>query len=80
MVVRGLVEEVAAKLARFPGDPLIENAAGGMRLNVWLPTRTFELAVHSLDIASSAALPASIPEVVLAHAAALAARVGAETG
>lgn len=62
VVVRGLVEEVAAKLARVPGDPLIESAAGGMRLNAWLPTRAFELAVHSLDIASSAALPVSIPE------------------
>ncbi len=41
--------------------------------------RTFELVVHSLDIASSASLPVSIPEVVLADAVALAARVGAET-
>lgn len=80
VVVRGLAEEVAARLARVPGDPLIESAAGGMRLNTWLPTRTFELVVHSLDIASSASLPVSIPEVVLADAAALAARVGAETG
>lgn len=80
VVVRGLLEEVAAKLARVLDDPLIESAAGGMRLNAWLPTRTFELAVHSLDIASGAAVPSRVPEAVLADAAAPAARVGAETG
>ena len=33
------------------GNPLIRTAAGGMRLENYLPTRTFELVVHSLDIA-----------------------------
>ena len=39
------------------GDPLIQTAAGGMRLESYLSTRTFELVVHSLDIA------AAVPEI-----------------
>ena len=33
------------------GNPLIHTAAGGMHLESYLSTRTFELVVHSLDIA-----------------------------
>jgi hypothetical protein len=53
---------------------------GGMRLVTWLPTRTFELAVHSLDIAAATGVPADLPVTVLADAAALAARIAAATG
>jgi uncharacterized protein (TIGR03083 family) len=35
------------------GNPLIQTAAGGMRLENYLSTRTFELVVHSLDIATA---------------------------
>ena len=35
------------------GNPLIHTAAGGMRLQNYLSTRTFELVVHSLDIAAA---------------------------
>ncbi len=35
------------------GNPLIHTAAGGMRLENYLSTRTFELVVHSLDIAAA---------------------------
>jgi hypothetical protein len=41
------------------GNPLIHTAAGGMRLENYLSTRTFELVVHSLDIA--AAVPDTEP-------------------
>ena len=39
------------------GNPLIQTAAGGMHLESYLLTRTFELVVHSLDIA------AAVPDV-----------------
>ncbi len=78
--VRHLVDQVIATLATISGDPIVESAAGGMRLNAWLPTRTFELAVHSLDIATSADVPVDLPEAVLADATALAARIAATTG
>ena len=35
------------------GNPLIQTAAGGMHLESYLSTRTFELVVHSLDIATA---------------------------
>ena len=38
-------------------DPLVTTALGGMRLRQYLPTRTFELVVHGLDIARAAGLP-----------------------
>jgi hypothetical protein len=45
-----------------------------------LPTRTFELAVHSLDIARAADLSFRLPEDVLADAAVLATRVSVVMG
>jgi hypothetical protein len=36
------------------GNPLIHTAAGGMRFENYLSTRTFELVVHSMDIAAAA--------------------------
>jgi uncharacterized protein (TIGR03083 family) len=42
---------VAALDALGDEDPVVPTAAGGMRVSDYLPTRTFELTVHSLDIA-----------------------------
>lgn len=46
-------------------DPLVTTIAGGMRLSVYLQTRTFELVVHGLDIADAlgVAPPAFSPAV-----------------
>jgi hypothetical protein len=78
--VDGLVEQALGELARA-GDPLIQVIGGlGIRLHSYLPTRTFELAVHSLDIARAADLSLGLPEDVLADAAVLATRVSVVTG
>jgi uncharacterized protein (TIGR03083 family) len=50
--VDALVRRVPA-LLKTAGNPLINTAAGGMRLENYLPTRSFELVVHSLDIAAA---------------------------
>jgi uncharacterized protein (TIGR03083 family) len=50
--VDALAGRVLARLDTA-GDPLILTAAGGMRLRSYLSTRTFELVVHSLDIAAA---------------------------
>jgi uncharacterized protein (TIGR03083 family) len=50
--IDALAERVPA-LAETAGNPLINTAAGGMRLENYLPTRSFELVVHSLDIAAA---------------------------
>jgi len=51
-LVDALVARVPA-LVETAGNPLITTAAGGMRLEAYLPTRSFELVVHSLDIAAA---------------------------
>ncbi|WP_125105878.1 maleylpyruvate isomerase N-terminal domain-containing protein [Gulosibacter massiliensis] len=49
-------------------DPVIETAAGGMRSHTYLPTRTFELVVHSSDIAQAAGVSYEPPAAALAEA------------
>ena len=77
------VAEIAARvlpLVDRDDDPLLETIGGGMRLSRYLPTRTFELAVHGADISAAAGLPVTFPPAVLAEAAALAARAAAKLG
>jgi len=79
-VVRTLLSEVAAAVESAEDGALVQTPAGGMRLVDWLETRTFELAVHGLDVAGAVGVPAGVPREVLAEAAGLAARVGVEVG
>jgi uncharacterized protein (TIGR03083 family) len=63
------------------GDPLIEVIGGlGIRLSNYLPTRTFELAVHGLDIKRATGVQFALPDEVLDEATFLAARVGVALG
>ncbi len=60
--VDALVKSVLSTLAGS-GDRLIAVIDGqGIRLQTYLPTRTFELAVHSLDIAAAAGRARLAPE------------------
>ncbi|MCZ2402561.1 maleylpyruvate isomerase N-terminal domain-containing protein [Paenarthrobacter sp. Z7-10] len=77
--VRVLVDHALESVDTSP-DVLIETAAGGMYLRNYLPTRTFELAVHSLDIAAAAGVAAALPADVLLEATALAGRIAVELG
>ncbi len=43
------------------GTELVTTIAGGMRLSDYLPTRTFELAVHTADLAAALGLPTHVP-------------------
>jgi uncharacterized protein (TIGR03083 family) len=43
------------------GTELVTTIAGGMRLEDYLPTRTFELAVHTADLATAVGLPVDVP-------------------
>ncbi len=75
-----LIERVLGELATA-GDPLIAVIGGlGIRLHTYLPTRTFELAVHSLDIARATGLSFTPPVDVLDDANVLAARIAVLTG
>jgi hypothetical protein len=76
----GLVEQALGELAQT-ADPLIQFIGGlGIRLHTHLPTRVFEMAVHSLDIAGAVGIPFSLPADVLDEATALAARIAAASG
>lgn len=75
LMVRALDDVAAA------GDPVIEVIGGlGIRLSGYLPTRTFELAVHGLDVARAAGLTFDLPAEVLAEVTALAARIAVGLG
>jgi len=76
-------ELVTATLADLDGvdDPLIEVIGGlGIRLNAYLPTRVFEMAVYSLDIARALGIDFSLPPEVLTKALTLAVRIAAAGG
>ena len=53
-------------------EQLVETIGGGMRLRSYLPTRTFELVVHSLDVAAALGLDPDVPLVALREASGLA--------
>jgi uncharacterized protein (TIGR03083 family) len=62
-------------------NPLIQVIGGaGIRLHTYLPTRTFELAVHGLDIARAVDLSFALPADVLEVATGLAARIAVAEG
>lgn len=78
------VDRLAAEVAQALSgqeDKLISVIGGlGIRLYAYLPTRTFELAVHGLDIAPAAGVPLELPVDVLAETTALAARTAVALG
>ena len=50
------------------GTELVTTIAGGMRLADYLPTRTFELAVHTADLATALGVPADVPATAATQA------------
>ena len=78
--VAALLSRVLADLESVE-DPLITVIGGlGIRLSTYLPTRTFELAVHGLDIARAVGVSYSPPPQVLDEALTLAGRIAAQAG
>lgn len=75
-----LVDRAVDAVSTTDPNALVTTAAGGMRLASWLPTRTFELAVHAMDIATAAGVLVDLPAEAIAESAALAARIAAVTG
>jgi uncharacterized protein (TIGR03083 family) len=75
-LVSGVLDELASV-----GDPLIKVIGGlGIRLQTYLPTRVFELAVHGMDIARALDIPLRLPDDVLAEALDIATRTAIATG
>jgi uncharacterized protein (TIGR03083 family) len=66
------VAEIAARVILLvdthDGTELVTTIAGGMRLSDYLPTRTFELAVHTADLATALGGPLDVPPTAAAQA------------
>ena len=81
--VAALAARVVPLVQRSTGDELMTTIAGGMRLRDYLPTRTFELVVHTCDLAVALDLPLTPPALAARHAMRLVAELvvdGAHAG
>lgn len=79
--LRASYAEATAALDGLAGtDPVVPTIVGGMRLSDYLPTRTFELTVHSLDVAAATGLDFAPPSAALAEVLALASATALELG
>jgi Mycothiol maleylpyruvate isomerase N-terminal domain len=78
------VAEIAARVLPLlegrDGTELVTTIAGGMRLAEYLPTRTFELTVHTADLASALEVPPKLPETAGAQALYLVANLAVGDG
>jgi uncharacterized protein (TIGR03083 family) len=66
------VAEIAARVLALvdtqDGSELVTTIVGGMRLGDYLPTRTFELVVHTADLATALGVPPGVPATSAAQA------------
>src|SRR5262245_57543272 len=78
------VAEIAARVRALidtqDGTELVTTIAGGMRLGDYLPTRTFELAVHTADLATALGVPPDVPATAAAQALRIIADLAATDG
>ncbi len=73
-----LVDEAVRVAEDADPDLVVHTIVGGMRVAAYLPTRTFELCVHGLDIAAATGTPLELPAAALEEACALAAVTAAQ--
>lgn len=66
--VAEITERVLPLLDGRDGSELVTTIAGGMRLADYLPTRTFELAVHTADLAAALEVPPDVPAAAATQA------------
>ena len=62
MMVRGFAMYVKNKLEELPDDFILGSPMGGIRLIDYLPTRTFELIIHTMDLAKAVGVESDPPE------------------
>lgn len=79
--LRASYADATAALDGLAGtDPVVPTIVGGMRVSDYLPTRTFELTVHSLDLAAATGIDFTPPPAALAETVALAGATALELG
>ena len=67
-------------VAACEGTEVVTTIAGGMRLTDYLPSRTFELVVHTADLAAALGLASEPPPVPAAQALGLVAQLAVTDG
>ncbi|MCO1656514.1 maleylpyruvate isomerase N-terminal domain-containing protein [Pseudonocardia humida] len=77
---RALIGPATAKVAEVGPDTVVETIAGGMRVDRYLTTRTFELVVHGLDIAAATGGEVVFAPGVLSEALGMSAEVAVRLG
>ncbi|MDT0186216.1 maleylpyruvate isomerase N-terminal domain-containing protein [Microbacterium sp. ARD31] len=78
--VAAIADRVLARVERCHGEEVVTTIAGGMRLVDYLPTRTFELVVHTADLATALGVPAEPPPRPAAQALDLLAGLAVQEG
>jgi hypothetical protein len=66
--VAEIATRVLALVDTQDGTEVVATIAGGMRLGDYLPTRTFELAVHTADLATTLGVPLDVPATAAVQA------------
>lgn len=78
--VAGIAARVVPSLDALDGSELLTTLAGGMRLADYLPTRSFELAVHTSDLARALGLSLDVPATTARQALDLVADLAVDGG
>lgn len=78
VAVTAIAARVLPVVTACDGAEVLTTIAGGMRLSDYLPTRTFELVVHTADLAAAIGVPSEPPAVPAAQALELVARLAVE--
>ena len=75
-----LVDEAVRVAESTDPDLVVHTIVGGMRVAAYLPTRTFELCVHGLDIAAATGISVNLPPQAVEEASMLGAVAAAQRG
>ena len=75
-----IADRVTARVRGAAADGLVATPVGGMLLAQYLPTRTFELTVHTCDLCTALGQEPRVPEAAAAGSLALAGALAARAG
>jgi uncharacterized protein (TIGR03083 family) len=78
--VAEIADRVLRRLDAAAADALVATPFGGMRLIDYLPTRTFELTVHTCDLATAVGRPIEVPDMAARDSLHLLSALAAERG
>jgi hypothetical protein len=78
--VANIADRVTALVARSHGSDIAGTPVGGMRLVDYLPTRTFELTVHTADLALATGSEFNVPHTAGGQSLELVAQLATDAG